>query len=47
LAADARRARPPRLAPDQGHVLGIGTIWKLRNCMTGCVPGSSAINNYL
>jgi hypothetical protein len=34
------------IAAPQGHVLGIGTIWKKRGCESGCVVGSGAANRY-
>ena len=33
-------AGPPPSA--QGHVLGLGTIWDIRGCESGCKPNSPA-----
>jgi hypothetical protein len=38
--ADPVHRRTPPSA--QGHVLGLGTIWDIRGCESGCKPNSPA-----
>jgi hypothetical protein len=38
--------RNRRLSTRQGHVLGIGTIWSRRGCMSGCTPSTPSSWNY-